>query len=154
MERPSVATIQKTSKSPRRTLRGGRKQASRQPRRRFIRSWAGRLELRDRLRALASRVLEADAAAAFSAKAHGWSSTGAICAAIRDPALVPSPEVAEAAHLFRELRDLQSELFWTHNLDGNLVVTEATMVLDSANASRHQKRVSDLLRQPDPADLP
>lgn len=136
MER--VATVEKPSKSPRRTLRPRTavgKQATSQPRRRFIRSWTGHLELRDRLRALASRVLEADAAAASSAKAHGWSVTGAICASIRDPALATTPEIAEAARLFRELRDLQSELIWTHHLDGDMVVNEATLVLEGANAS-------------------
>lgn len=147
MNRTRVAPEQ-VHKGPRRVLRlrsGIAKEAADRPRR-FIRSWAGHLDLRDRLRALAERVLVADAAAARAAEARGWSATGAICAAIRDPSMVTCPEVAEAARLFAELRNLQSELIWSHNLDGNLVVNEATLVLDPANAERHQQRTSQLLQ--------
>lgn len=112
-----------------------------------IRSWAEHLELRDKLRTLAARVLAADAKAAAAAEARGWSATGAICAAIRDPSLTTCSEVAEAGQLFRELRDLQACLIWSHNLDGNMVVMEATMILDAANAAHHQRRVDSLLSQ-------
>lgn len=95
--------------------------------------WDGYEELRDKLVKLAKQVVIADAAAEVATKRMGWSTTGAICQSIRDPNIPTIPEVAEAARLFRELRDLQHQLIWEYNFDGNFVVKEVTIILDPNN---------------------
>lgn len=101
-------------------------------------SWEGKEDLEKKLKELARKVVIADAKAEKATKSLGWSTVGAICQSIRDPSISTIPEVAEAASLFRQLRDLQHQLIWDYNFDGNFVVKEVTIILDSQNQQRHE----------------
>ncbi|BCU02823.1 hypothetical protein [Pandoravirus japonicus] len=106
-----------------------RKTTGRKPRRpQSILSWDGLEHYRDQVRAVAHEIVESDATVRSTMRSV--LATGTICAAIRDPATAPTPEVARAARAQVTLRDLMATLVQEHNLEWDLVRREYAIILD------------------------
>lgn len=109
----------------------------------WIYSWAGLEEYRDKIRAIAHEAVASDVEVRklFPSSV----ATGYICEAIRDPSLARTPEVARAARAQQELGDLHASLVWDHNLEFDFVRLEWAPILDP---SSEERELCERLAQP------
>jgi len=100
-------------------------------------SWKGLEQYKEKVHQLAHEILECEKALEQVAALHGWSVTGLWCSAIRDPSSVTyCKEAVNAGLKSRELRDLQYDLVWKHNLDFDFVRKEYAPIFDPNQAER------------------
>lgn len=103
-----------------------------------MRSWKNHKVERDEIRAIARRIVQADAA--VRARYAPSVATGLICEAMRNPALAATPEVARAAAAQEALHALHHKLVWEEGLDYDFVRLEWATILDPSPAERARCR--------------
>lgn len=109
----------------------------------WIYSWAGLEESRDRIRAIAHEIVASDEEVRRIYPSSV--ATGFICEAIRDPSLARTPEIARAGRAQKELRDLHASLVWDHNLEFDFVQLEWAPIL---NPTPEERELCERLAQP------
>jgi hypothetical protein len=99
--------------------------------RRYLLSWVGLEELRDKLRNIAEDIVNGYQILDVIAKDNKWSTIGMTCSGIRDTSTVRyCPEAAKLAELYKELRQLTFDLIWKHNIDPDFVRREYAVIMD------------------------